>query len=237
MADSFLLTQLEDLNLMEFFQFLGDYGWIQILFPFLLVYSLVFTITSKVSIIEDKKGVRMLVALIVGFFSVTFPIGNTTSCDSPLQDAGFSFDSPMFGNGCTLGDYMALLFPGVSVFSLMVLGIYIVVSMLGFDLSSIFTKGEHNALVVAGISLIGVLIIGTYTLQTFGLIEDDGEDNEIIQLLKDPLLWILVIFFLLFKFISSDDDNSNGKKKKNQISITTTDSGNNQIQTEEKEEK
>ena len=216
MADSFLLTQLEDLNLMEFFQFLGDYGWIQILFPFLLVYALVFTITAKVGIIKKKKGVRMLVALVIGFFSVTFPIGNTTSCDSPLQDAGFNFSSPMFGNGCTLGDYMALLFPGVSVFSLMVLGLYIVCSILGVKINEIFgTDNDKNKFVTPVIVLIGVLIIGTYTLQIFDLIEDDGEDNEIIQLLKDPLLWILVIFFLLFKYISSESDNNEDDEEEN----------------------
>ena len=210
MADSFLLTQLEDLNLIEFFQFLGDYGWIQILFPFLLVYALIFTITAKVDIIKKKKGVRMLVALVVGFFSVTFPIGNTTSCESPLQDAGFSFSSPMFGNGCTLGDYMALLFPGVSVFSLMVLGLYIVFSMLGIKIDQLFGKNNKGSKwITPVIVLIGVLIIGTYTLQVFDLIEDDGEDNEIIQLIKDPLLWILIIFFLLFRYISSDPDDNN----------------------------
>ena len=200
-----LLNQLEKLNIQEFFTFLVDNGWIQILFPFLLTYAIVFTVSNSIHFIKDRRGVRVLISVIISFFAVTFPVGSADGCDSPLRYEQAKFNNPMFGEskGCTLGDYMALLFPGVTIFSMMILGIYIIAQLLGVDLAKMFSKKGKKSFIVPYILVgIGALMIGYFTLQSIGFIPKSYSDSDdsLFSILSDPLLWTLVVFGLNILF-------------------------------------
>ena len=203
-----LLNQLKEIKINEFFDFLLSNGWIQILFPFLLTYAIVFSVSRSISFMEDRKGVRVLVSVIISFFAVTFPVGDATTCDSPLQKSTSttSFTNPMFNTqGCTLGDYMSLLFPGVTILSMMILGIYIIAQLVGVDLAKMFGDTNDKNKVVPFILIgIGALMIGYFTLQSLGFIEEDDNDSSSFDILKDPLLWTLIVFGLIFYFVGGD---------------------------------
>ena len=215
-----LLNQLEKLNIQEFFTFLVDNGWIQILFPFLLTYAIVFTVSNSVSFMEDRRGVRVLVSVIISFFAVTFPVGSADSCDSPLRNSTTEFNNPMFGDnqGCTLGDYMSLLFPGVTIFSMLILGIYIIGQLVGVDLAKIFSPDSNNKNKIVPLIILGIgaLMIGYFTLQSLGFVDSVNEDgeNSLFSLFTDPLLWTLVVFGAIFYFIGKDPEDPNNKGNK-----------------------
>ena len=210
MPESELLTQLEELKIQEFFTFLVDHGWIQILFPFLLTYAIVFSVSNSISFMSERRGVRILVSVIISFFAVTFPVGTDTECNSPLKKSETEFKNPMFKvNGCTLGDYMSLLFPGVTIFSMMILGIYIIAQLLGVDLAKMFGNTNNKSKIVPFILIgIGALMILYFTIQTLGLIPNTNSEgeNSLWAILSDPLLWTLVVFGVIFYFIGRDPD-------------------------------
>ena len=208
-----LLTQLGKIDIGGFFDFLLSNGWIQILFPFLLTYAIVFSVSQSISFMENRKGVRVLVSVILSFFAVTFPVGDAGTCDSPLQSSTSTskFTNPMFNTGgCTLGDYMSLLFPGVTIFSMMILGIYIIAQLLGVDLAKMFSKKEKKSFIVPYILVgIGALMIGYFTLQSIGFIPEstsNSDSNSFFDILSDPLLWTLVVFGVIFYFVGKDPD-------------------------------
>lgn len=186
----------------DFASFIWDLqagGWFDYVFPFLLVYAVVFTILNRVDIFADKKPVKVIIALIFAIFSISFPISDTCG------NAAYSVSS-----GCTLGDLLMVLFPGVTAFSMGILALYIVAAMLGVDLIEFLGNkdGEKNIIkyVLGGL---GVLVVGYYYGKGFG-IWDQWTDNWLFDILSDPLLYILIIFGLIFWWITKDDD---GKKR------------------------
>jgi hypothetical protein len=213
---------LSKLELKEFVESLAKGGWIQIIFPFLLIYAIIFTASKKIKLFEDKKGVRVLISFVIAFFAITFPVGDGYTCNSPLKDLEFArsynYNYANSGQGCTVGDYMSMLFPGVSIFAISILGLYIVCGMLGIDLTE-FVGGTRNSTLLWILGSIGFLMVGAYFLQAFGFINTD-DSNDLVHffwnsddscgddcgILKDPLLWMLIIFVFLFKFMSDDDD-------------------------------
>ena len=51
---------LSDVDFGDFIDALWDGGWYQYVFPFLLVYAVVFTILNYIELFEDKKPVRIM---------------------------------------------------------------------------------------------------------------------------------------------------------------------------------
>ena len=211
-----LLTQLGKIDVKGFFDFLINNGWIQILFPFLLIYAIVFSVSQSVGFMRDRKGVRVLVSVIISFFAVTFPVGDGSTCESPLQSSTATFANPMFNSsGCTLGDYMSLLFPGVTILSMMILAIYIIAQLFGIDLAKIFSDddGDKTNKIIPFILIgIGAIMIGYFTLQSLGLIDnitpDSANSNSFWAILSDPLLWTLIVFGVIFYFVGGDPNRS-----------------------------
>ena len=67
---------LREFDFRDLFYDLDRYGWFQYVFPFLLVYAVVFTILNNVDLFEGKKPVKVLVALTFALFAVAFPISD-----------------------------------------------------------------------------------------------------------------------------------------------------------------
>jgi hypothetical protein len=190
-----LSDSLSSVDFSSFISTLQSGGWYQYAFPFLLVYTIVFTILEKVELFKDKKPVRVIIALIFAFFAVAFPISE---------------------NGATLGMLLMSLFPGVSAFSMGILGLYVIIAMLGIDLTKFFGKESNkNKILLNILGALGAFVVVYYYGIGFGwwgtgsygpldwLIGTDG-------ILRDPMLYILVLIGWLFYWISSDD----GKTKK-----------------------
>lgn len=193
---------IRDLNFESFLWDLNQGGWFEFVFPFLLVYALVFTITDKIDIIKEKKPVRVIVALVFALFAIAFPITGEGSGYGP-------------GQGQTLGDLMMTMFPGVTAFSIAVLALYIVVAMLGIDLMRFFgEKEDQNKILKYILGGLGFLVVLYY----FGLgfewwsPNSSGELSWLFDILEDPLLYILILFGLFFWWVTKDDGDSKPPK-------------------------
>ncbi|NCC71168.1 hypothetical protein EOM09_06310, partial [bacterium] len=116
---------LANVDFRSFLQALYDGGWYHYIFPFMLVYAIVYTILNYVDVFKDRKPVKVIIALVFGLFAVAFPITGEGDC---------------FGCQKTLADFMMALFPGVTAFSIAILALYIVAATLGVDLNAFFGK-------------------------------------------------------------------------------------------------
>lgn len=163
-------------------------GWYQYLFPFLLVYAVVLTILNRVEVLKDNKATRVIVAFVFGLFSIAFPISN---------------------DGRTLGEFLMVLFPGVTAFTMGVLALYIVAAMLGVDLIKLLGESDEQKktmrLILGGL---GILVVAYYYAKGFGWYGLDNSNFWLWQLLSDPLLWIIIVFGVIFYWISSEDNSS-----------------------------
>ena len=200
-----LTDRLGDVDFSNFIMGMKEGGWFDFVFPFMLVYAVVLTILNKVDIFEDKKAVRVIIALVFALFSISFPItGDFNNCSITPSYGGYS------SNGCeTLGNLMMSLFPGVTAFSMGVLALYIVVAMLGVDLTEFFGKDEDNNNILKYIlGALGLFVVIYYYAIGFGWEGFDG-DNWLWGtngILRDPLLYILIIGGWVFWWISQEDD-------------------------------
>ena len=190
---------IEDVNFFDGIDTLVDGGFYHYLFPFLLVYAIVLTIMNRAEIFKDNKAVRVIIALVFGLFSVSFPITDN-DCDAQGVPNVESY-------GCTLGDFMIILFPGVTAFTIGILALYIVAAMLGVDLISILGKDEKNQQIMKYILGALGLIVGVYYYgKGFGFFDNGFDsDNWFFNLLRDPLLYILIVFGAIFYWISAED--------------------------------
>lgn len=185
---------LADVNFESFIDIMKDGDWFKYFFAFLLIYAIVFTILEKVKIFKDeegksnKKAVRIIIAFIFSLFAVAFPVND---------------------NGDFLGDVIATLFPGVGVFAMGILGLYIVAAMMDADLFSFLdgTDNKYNKYIKWVLGGIGTLWVVYYFGSGMGYWEDDSlTNNFLVDILKDPFLIIIVIVVLLFYWINSDPD-------------------------------
>lgn len=195
----------EDVDFEEFLDALYDGGWFEYVLPFMLIYAVVLTILNKVELFKDKKPVRVIIAAVFGLFAIAFEI-------------------PGSGNN-TLGDLMMALFPGVSAFTVGVLALYIVVAMLGVDLTKFFGEGEDsNKFIMWILGALGLFVViynygvglewwgdGDYGWWDW-LIGYDG-------ILRDPMLYILVLFGLFFWWVTKDNDESHSSENKHGTTV------------------
>jgi hypothetical protein len=193
---------IEDVNFFDGIQTLLDGGFYHYLFPFLLVYAIVLTVMNRAEIFKDNKAVRVIIALVFGLFSVSFPITDN-DCSAEGVPSGDSY-------GCTLGDFMIILFPGVTAFTIGILALYIVAAMLGVDLISILGKDEQQQQIMKYIlGFLGLLVVAYYYGKGFGFFDNGFDsDNWFFNLLRDPLLYIIIVFGAIFFWISAEDKQS-----------------------------
>ena len=202
---------LSEVDFGDLFRDLEFYGWFHIVFPLMLVYAVVFTILNNVEVFRDRKPVKVIIALIFGLFAVAFPISDADSC-------GIHNSSYRIADGCTLGDLMISLFPGVTAFSIGILALYIVAGMLGVDLTKFFGRGEDsNKFIMWVLGALGVFVVLYYYALGFGWGGFESTDNWLWGddgLLQDPLLYILLLFGLFFWWVTKDDD-EDGRARRN----------------------
>ena len=203
MSDSAVVDGLSSVDFEGFIEGLIQGGWIEFFFPFLLMYAIVLTVMSKAEVFKENKAVRVIIALVFALFSVIFPVSSTCNIDVEKHL-----------DYCTLGTYMAGLFPGVSLFAIGVLCLYIVAALLGQDLTTFLGDGQSNKPLLYILGGIGALIVGWQWLSAFFDIDSSsgfwGSD-----ILQDPVLYILILFVLLFWWISRDDEEESSVFSKN----------------------
>lgn len=192
---------LRDVDFQTFINDLNQGGWFQYVFPFMLVYAVVLTILNQVKVFEDRKSVKVIVAMIFALFAIAFPISDNTSC-------GLSTNTWAQTDGaCTLGDMMMTLFPGVTAFTLAILALYIVAAMLGVDLMHFFGNNQKDNWLRYVLGALGILVVAYYYARGFGW-GGFGSGSEIEEFFKDPVLYIIVLFGLFFWYITNEDTSS-----------------------------
>ncbi|MCB0370267.1 MAG: hypothetical protein KDD45_12800 [Bdellovibrionales bacterium] len=195
----------------DFGTILGDleaYGWFHFVFPFLLVYAVVFTVLNKVEIFDEKKPVKVIIALVFSLFAVAFPISDQSDCGI----SGSSYNFGTSNGGCTVGDLMISLFPGVTAFSMGILALYIVAAMLGVDLTKFLGSSAKDAWIRYVLGAVGLLVVIYYFALGFGWNGFNGSGFE--DFFKDPLLYIIIIFVLFFWYVSKDDDGEDSARER-----------------------
>ncbi len=224
-------------ELVDFFELrnvLFDQGYFTFVFPFLLVYALIFTVLSYVKIFQNKEGIPfkpilVLISLIFSLVGVTFEI------------------SP----GYRAGDLLMLLFPNISSLTIGILALYIVGSMLGANFfKGLFRKdisafvyfaggiiglgsvvyyvglaaglwntdpfsalAYWNTILVVAFGIIGAILIfvgmipiGFLFLFVVGSFLLAGGEGSILAYFFDPIIFIIFISALLFSWASSPED-------------------------------
>jgi len=190
----------------EFIAALFYGGWYQFVFPFMLVYAVVFTILNKVDLFADKKPIKVIIALVFSFFAIAFPItGDAVSC-------GLKSSPQVASGSCqTLGDLMMVLFPGVTAFAIGVLALYIVAAMLGVDLVNFFGANEKdNKMIRYILGGLGIFVVIYYYARGFGWFGFSNSNFWLLNLFQDPMLYILIIFGLFFFWVTKDESKSSG---------------------------
>lgn len=173
---------------------LEQYGWFQYVFPFLLVYAIVFTILNQVKLFEERKSVRIIIALVIALFAIAFPItGDAVSCG--IGGGGTTCQ--------TLGDFMMALFPGVTAFTMGILALYIVAAMLGVDLMKFFEGEKENKWIKYILGGLGVFVVVFYYAKGFGWTGLEG--SFIADIFSDPLLYIIILFGVIFYMITKEE--------------------------------
>lgn len=184
-------------------------GWFHYLFPFLLIYAIVFTIMNQVEVFKKNKATKIIIAFVFASFATVFPISDSHRCVSY---------GPTLLPGCSLGDFMIALFPGVTAFTLGILALYIVAAILGVDLIKILGGDRENTNIMLYIlGGLGAIFVIYFFGKGFGWwgYGDYGVLNWLLGpggFLRDPLLYILAVGGFLFYWISSDGNDSDDDK-------------------------
>jgi len=190
---------LEDLDFHSFLYDLEKNDWFAYVFPFLIVYSVVFAVLNKVELFQDKKPVKVIIAFIFAMFAIAFPISDQSSCG--IYGGGHALDG-----GCSIGDLMMSLFPGVTAFSIGILALYIVAAMLGVDLTKFLgdEEGDQKLLryILGGL---GLIIVIYYFARGFGWDGFGGSGGGLSEFFEDPLLYMIIVFGLFFYYVGKEE--------------------------------
>ncbi len=226
-----ILDTISSLNPKDLFQIFFDNGYYEVLFPFLLIFALLYTILPYVGIFRSKKTGRpykaaiFVISLFISFYAVGFEISE----------------------GYTMGKFMMMLFPNISSLTIAILAFYIIAAITGKDLfGGMFEKkyssylfmfmgafalgaiiyflgivagfwdfnysGENTYLnfifaliiLILGIVflLIGMFPIAVVFLFVFGTYVYNGGSGGIFSYFLDPFVFIISIIMLLISWIS-----------------------------------
>lgn len=161
-----------------------DGGWLEFVFPFLLVYALVYTISGQIAVLSNK-ALRVILSLCFGLFAIAFPINDA---------------------GTTLGEMMSVLFPGVTAISVVILSVYILLALFGFDMADFFHDAKYQWVKYI-LGALALLLVLYYFAKGFGWDGfGAGGGSDIEDFLTDPGLYILILIVALLWFLSRDED-------------------------------
>lgn len=189
------------LNEVDFGSFLFNLernDWFAYVFPFLLIYTMIFAVLGKVELFKDKKPAKIVIALVFSLFAIAFPISDQGSC-------GFYGGGHALNGDCNIGDLMMSLFPGVTAFSIGILALYLISAMLGVDLTNFLGDDDKNRKILRlALGGIGLLIVIYYFARGFGW-DGFGNGGGFEEFFTDPLLYMIVIFGLFFYYVGKED--------------------------------
>ena len=152
-----IINAISNASLVDILKVLIDADYFEILFPFLLLFSLYFHVLQK---FLGKRGSKLfsksastIIAIIVSFYSVAFE----------------------FPSGYSIANLMMMLFPNISVISIGILSLYVIGSILGFDFfKNMFRKDLSaylifffGALGLGSVIFYGGIVIGLWNLDPF----------------------------------------------------------------------
>jgi hypothetical protein len=152
---------LRDLNFYDVFDVMLNEDYFTIIFPFLLIYAILYTVFSRLSIFKNKKTnkpnkpVAIILALIVTLFAVVFEI------------------SP----GYTISRLIAEMFPNISAIGIGIVILYILGGLFGKNFfKGLFSKSQSSifTFIVGGI-MFGMVIY--YVGIATGFLEREALDT------------------------------------------------------------
>ena len=236
---------LSSINFFELQVSLLQGSFYDLVFPFLLVFALMYTFLGKIKLFQSKntgepiKSIIFIISLIVSFYGITFET------------------SP----GYSVGKLMMMLFPNISAITIGILTLYIVGSILGKNFfAGVFSKkyssfvymtaggiGLGAVLYYVGIAMgfwqfnsidqnsywnfiiaLFLLILGITFLITglFGIgvlclfifisyVLNYGNGN-ILEYFVDPVVFIIIIIIVLLSWLNSDDKSKLSKDLREQ---------------------
>jgi hypothetical protein len=191
-----------EVNFSSFLVNLEQNDWFAYVFPFLIIYTVIFAVLGRVDLFKDKKSAKVSIAIVFSLFAIAFPISDSSSCG--LYGGGHALNGD-----CSIGDLMVSLFPGVTAFSVGILGLYLVSAMLGVDLMNILGESEKEQKIVRIVlGFLGLLIVLYYFARGFGWVGIGGTGGGIREFFTDPLLYMIIVFGLFFFYIGRDDKKS-----------------------------
>ena len=201
MAERPIQEALSEADFLSFIDALKTGDWFNVIFPFMLIYIIIFSVLKNIKLFENK-GVRIVISVIISLFSVAFEIPNS--------------------GGITLGDFMAELFPGITIVGIAILGLYILLGLFGFKTDSwtalLYGKGKNGENEIKPLGyvflVISVFVVGYHFFSAAGYLDESGSDGTIGEYLGDPTLWIIIVFGLLFFFLSSDTNGESAEEKR-----------------------
>lgn len=235
MASNQVTDWIRERDFTEFIDVLFDNNYYELVFPFVLIYAVLFTILGKVKIFQNKSGepvksLIVIISVVVSFFAVSFET------------------SP----GYTVGKYLMMLFPNISALTMGILGLYVVGSLLGKDFFRGVLRKDHSAYLYFGIAVIGLgsviyymgivmgfwdqypitqesywnMIIGIgllimgivflfIDLVPYGIVllivfgtyvYNYGDDGSILEYFVDPVIFIILIILSLLAWLNSNTE-------------------------------
>ncbi len=232
------LDYISDFNFIELLDTFLDNGFYEYLFPFLLVFAVLYSVLSNVGIFRSKrtgetiKSVVFIISLAVSYYGVSFKLQG----------------------GYSLGELLMMMFPNISALTMLVLVMYVVGAILGKNIfKGVFSKKPSSFLymTIGGIGLgailyyvgiamgfwdfdpfdqnsywnfiialfllilgivfivIGLVPVGVLFLCVFGLYLYNSGEGNILEYFIDPIIFIFIIVIFLFSWL-----NSSGTKKR-----------------------
>ena len=157
------------LEFKNFVEYLIVEDFFSLVFPFLLMFAIFFTVLQKVEIFKLKKSgkshkaVIFIISFVLSFFGVYFP----------LTEAGD-----------TLGSLMSKLFPNISALSIGILTLYLIGGLFGKNFfKNLF--GEDTDVPKWIVGLIALGVVSYFVLVAVGIVDYSSEPSA---------LWNMVIF-------------------------------------------
>lgn len=178
-----------ELDFNEYHQILLDNSYYDVLFPFLLVFAVLYTVLSleRVKLFRSKKtnepykSVIFIVSFILSYFGVSFEISD----------------------GYNLGSLFMMMFPNISALTMGILALYVVGSILGKDFFRGLFDKDHGAYAHFAIGVIGLGAIVFYLGIVFGLWDYNYLDPQSYWniVIAVALLIMGVVFMIIGLFV------------------------------------
>ncbi len=158
---SYISDWFSEVNFYDFHKVLLDERYFELIFPFLLLYAIFFTVLSTVKIFKNKagkanKGVVVILSLIITFFSVNFELSS----------------------GYPIGRMISELFPQISAIGIGILGLYVVAGIMGKDFFFGMFSGKTSSFAVLILGVFGLGTVMFYLGIAMGFFDYDVLDSS-----------------------------------------------------------